>query len=525
MVRPRALMPNVSADFSRMKADYEMSKSSPYRRQRSGYALTGSSADYHLGSEPKRLRMIEEARDFDRNDCIVGQTIDRAVANLVQQGFTLDPNTGDRGADQALFDRWMAWSTDADLCDVAGEMTFADFERLIPRQMLIDGDVIALPTADGPLQIIEAHRCRTPSNTGRNVVHGVLLDGLRKRQEYWITRDDLAPNQPLTRVADTIPYTVRDADGNRQLFHVYHPKRSSQTRGVTAFAPIVNLLGMFEDINFAKLVQQQIVSFFAIFETYDTAGGDLEPLGERETETLNDGATRTLEGIAPGMLIRRKRGETLEGFSPNVPNPEFFDHMKLILTLVGVNLGLPLAVVLLDPSQTNFSGWRGAIDQARLGWRQNQRALADRWHRPVYRWKVRQWLDDDPALRAIAERGGIDLFKHVWHPPKWPYIEPIKDATAGVIRLKNGLTSPRRLHAEQGDEWEAIAAETVDDNDFAIRRAIEAATEINAEFNGRPGFQPVHWRELLSLPAPDGVTLSIGTGTNDQPRENRDDDA
>ena len=34
-------------------------------------------------------------------------------------------------------------------------------------------------------------------------------------------------------------------------------------------------------------------------------------------------------------------GESLKGFSPNVPNPEFFQHAKLILTILASNLDLP----------------------------------------------------------------------------------------------------------------------------------------------------------------------------------------
>lgn len=498
--------------FSTLKNEYSAAKLTRYRRRRSGISLSGSGADYHYRSESDYLRMMEYARDMDRNDAIVGQIVDRAVANIVQDGIRLDTQVGDPAIDADLMARWQEWSGDSEQCDLSGELSFYDMEWLVLRSMMVDGDCIALPNKGGALQLIEAHRLRTPRNTTKNVILGVLLDAYRRRLEYWFTKDDIDPLTSLYLVSDVKAYKARDAEGNRQVFHIYDPKRMTQTRGVTAFAPIFDTLGMFEDINFAKLVQQQIVSCFAIFRMRDLAfdGAGTMTHGEADTETLSDGTTRTIEGIAPGMEISGAPGERLEGFSPSVPNEEFFSHVKLILTLVGVNLGLPLALVLLDASETNFSGWRGAVDQARLGFRRKQQHLIGKFHKPVYLWKVGQWLAEDTALRNAYERG-INVFAHKWHPPTWPYIEPLKDAGADLLRVRNGLISPRRLHAERGREWQEIASEIVADNSMAIQLAIEAAERINAI---APEGQRVHWREIISLPTPDGVQVNATAATD-----------
>lgn len=498
--------------FTDLRSDYSGAKASRFRRRRNGLALSGSHADYHYRTEADFLRLLEYARDMDRNDCIVGQTVNRAVINTLQGGITLDTSTGDTGADLELWNRWKAWTEDSEECDLAGEHTFADIEQLVLRHMLVDGDVLALPLRTGQLQLTEAHRLRTPRNTKRNVVHGVLLNDVRRKLEFWITKEDVAPSATVSAVSSITPYAARDADGFKQVFHVLNATRVSQTRGVTAFAPIFDVLGMFEDIQFAKLVQAQIVSCFAVFRERAVGfnGPTGGPQGATNTETLADGSSRTIQGVAPGMEIAGAVGETLKGFSPAVPNAEYFEHVKLMLTLVGINLGLPLCLVLLDASETNFSGWRGAVDQARLGFRNNQRFLTQRLHRPTYLWKVRQWLADDAALRTAAGKSGVDIFGHTWNPPNWPYIEPMKDAAADLLRVRNVLTSPRRLHAERGRDWETIADETVQDNAYAIRLAKAEAAAINTEFTDS---NPVHWRELISLPTPDGVQIALQANT------------
>lgn len=494
--------------FENLRSDYSAAKRSRFRRVRQGVPASGSSADYHYRSESEFLRVMEYARDMDRNDAIVGQTIDRAVANEVQDGFTLDVDTGNDELNKILGEKWFDYSNDPDQCDVAGEMAFRDMESLVSRQTKIDGDILVLPLIDGQLQLVEAHRLRTPTNTKKSVVHGVELDGLRRRKAYWLTVDDIPINQALTKVSDTRQIAARDRDGNKQVLHVYNPKRASQTRGVSALAPIFDVCGMFEDINFAKLVQQQSVSCWAIFHQFEigaTPGGGPQQ-GAQSTATRSDGSSETREGAYPGKEYWGRPGEKLMGFSPAVPNAEFFDHVRLILTLVGINLGLPLVDVLLDGKEANFSSARGVREQSHIGFRKNQQSLIRRFHRPIWRWKVRQWMADEPAIAKLASQEGVDIFGHEWHPPSWSYLDPLKDVTADLTEIRSVLTSPRRKHAARAQDWPTIVSETVADNSIAIRAAKTEAMKINTEFADD---QPVHWRELVSLPLPDGLQVNV----------------
>jgi capsid protein len=395
---------------------------------------------------------------------------------------------------------------------MAGEFTWQDIERHVMRSMLLDGDIVALGTAGGQLQMIEAHSIQTITPQ-ENTFLGVTRDAYGRRTHYWYSADKrtggvlaVVGNQKETAE----PISVRDENGDRVLFHVYNPRRVNQTRGVTALAPIFSVAGMFEDINFAKLVQQQVVSCFAIFRKRNAiAGGGPLPstdgYGLPQTESTGQG-TRYIENIGPGMEIIGAEGEELQGFSPNVPNAEFFTHVKLMLQIIGVNLGLPLCLVLMDGSETNFSGWRGAVDEARKGFKTNQTNLQNRLHRPVYEFKLRQWIAEDRALQAAAKASGVDIFGHRWNAPTWQYIDPVSDAQGDALRIQNALTSPRRLHAEGGRDWEEIADEIVADMSYAVTKAKVKAQQINAALKDGA---PVHWRELISLPMPAGLQMTM----------------
>jgi lambda family phage portal protein len=493
----------IAASFDKIRADYDMSRENRFIRRRTGVNPQGTGPNYHYRTEDKYYADIEQARDMDRNDGLVGTLVDRRVDNIVQSGFVQHPATGDKGLDLELYNRWESFSNDPDQCDVAGELTWKEMERQACRSESIDGDIVVLGTEDGSFQLVEAHSIKTKSRK-ENTFLGITTDRYGKRIQYHI----LEELNEFGLKGESRPVDVRDSEGLRQVFHVYNPKRVRQNRGVTQLAPVFAYSGMLEDINFAKLVQQQVVSCFAIFRKIAAGSPSLPSVdgmfGDASTQPTGSGV-RQLEGIQPGMMIDGVPGEELQGFSPSVPNAEYFDQVKLILQIIGVNFGLPLCLVLMDGSETNFSGWRGAVDEARKGFIADQLNLVRRLHSPAWRWWVSRLLENEPAMRRASKRLGVDIFGHVWNLPTWSYIEPVADAEGDATQLRNALTSPRRMHAARGKDWETIAEEIIDDNVYAIERANKAAAKINA---GNP-LAPVTWRDLIPLAMPAGTTMAM----------------
>jgi lambda family phage portal protein len=496
----------IQSEFDAIRADYDMTRHSRFVRRRTGVAAMGSGPDYHFRSESKYYEAIEQARDMDRNDALVGILADRRVDNIVQSGFTLDPKTGDKGLDLALWQWWEDFSNDPDQCDISGEYTWKEIERQCCRSESIDGDIVVTGTEEGSFQLLESHLIRTKSKVADTFL-GVTTNRVGRRMQYHVAEE----LNEFGTFGDSVPVDVRNADGVRQVFHVYNPNRVNPTRGVTLLAPIFSISGMLEDINFAKLVQQQVVSCFAIFRKLAATQSGLPSAdgvyGEGGVERTESGV-RQIEGVSPGMEIVGQPGEELQGFSPNVPNSEYFQQVRLMLQIIGVNFGLPLCLVLMDGSETNFSGWRGAVDEARKGFVADQLNLVRRLNRPAYKWKLSKYLAEtkDKALRKAYSDIGERIFTHNWNLPTWSYIEPVADAEGDAVQLRNALTSPRRLHAARGKDWEEIAEESIADNAYAIERAQAQAAKINEQFPESP---QVNWRDLIALPMPQGVTVAM----------------
>jgi hypothetical protein len=147
-----------------------------------------------------------------------------------------------------------------------------------------------------------------------------------------------------------------------------------------------------------------------------------------------------------------------------------------------------------------------------------QRWLIRGFHTPIYRWKVRQWAADDPALRkTIEEQAGktlgpdsVDAFGHVWHVTGWPYLEPTQDANGDLIQERNMLISPRRRAARRGFDFQELTEECVEDRGFVIDLAQQKAVALNQQHAGDEGWVPLTWRDIAQPPPPEGVQIATG---------------
>lgn len=522
---------NVSNEFRSAledyRADFDIGGSGRYLPSPKGVQVGGSGADYHYANETKFFRAIERARAYDRNNMVVGQGINRLAANLVQDGFTLDVTTGDEKIDADLKEQWYDWADDPARCDSEGEKTFYEMELLAARTIPVDGDIFCLLRTSNALQWMEAHRCRRPaSSRSKTCIHGVNLDAqTAARKSFYFTTQDIEPLGNVKTLQDVVEVNARDDDGERAVLQLFFPQRFSQRRGVTAFAPIALPAQYHDDIQFANLVAAQVQSCFAILEQQGVNLGPNLPgpstaadpqLGARTTETLEDGSLRTAEGMSPGMRVRARPGYQLTGFSPSIPGPRYIEHSLMVLTFIAINLDLPVHVLLLDPSKTNFSGWRGAIEQARIRFRVMQRQLITRFYTPVWRWFVRHRMADDAILAKQLAKLGRKLYSHAWHPPTWSYIEPHKDISANALELATLQTSPRRQRARQGEDFDDVVPEITDDAGKLLRAAELKATELNTELNPE---RPFTREEVLRLFTASGVNVSATQAEEKEPAE------
>ena len=538
------------SDVGDARSDYRMANRQVVQaRKRAGVPYQGAGADYHYRRESDYLWMGSLAWDLYNNNMALGSITDRAIENWLQGGFSYNAQTGDSKADTDIEQWWQEVSQQPDEIDYLQEDDFATLTQKVALAATVPGDILGLPISadsasdgDGTVQLIESHLCRDPSRVSQireHVVNGVERDERTKRiQNYWFLRDKIDPNSRSFAKSDFYQVPRRDDAGEQNVFHVAVTKRTRQSRGVSAYAPIIDPASYHDDVQFLKMVQARAASLFvfvrkraANFDPAYLAAAASQTLGRDVTEDKAAGYeqnARQYREVAAGSALEGLPGEEINPWSANIPNPEFFPHAKMLLTFMGINLGMPLVMALMDASETNFSGYRGAVDQARMGFRARQRFLIRTWHRPFIRFKLRKQAERDPVWRKRLERSGnpnskFNLFGGRWDPPGWPYIEPTKDAAADVLRVANGLASLRRVFAERGLEYAREMQEGVDDIASLLRAAVAAAVQLKQEFPGELDTVPTYTlaMQMAKLPNAERFQISISAdATETTPADN-----
>ena len=481
--------------FDQSYAAGEHSRMNPVPR---GIDPLGTDADYHYRTEQNYFLHVERGRIAVRNHPLVEQGINRVIANLRLDDFTLDVDSGDEAFDADIQAAWEQWTGETqagrNLCDYEGTRSFQQIARQSFFNRCSDGDIIHLPLADGTIQTWESHHIRTPygfpksqANDQNGIVHGAEVTN-GKTVAYWITPFNLPSSGTLVRRGQAKRYPVFDDEGNKQTLWLGFRHRFCQRRGISRLSAPRDAMTGFEDLNYANIkssLRRALISY--LMESQGPAdltalgGGNLPKAGDRYAKYHGLG----LESIIieqqgePAQVFKTPEGYKMEGWNANLPPASWFEHSALLLTMLAVNLDLPLSFLLLDGSLVNFHGGRMTFDQVKLRMQQLQRDEIQGFWAPTYEWWLRQKTTPGAALFdprfASAVVRGVDPSRYTFRPHGWPYVKPAEDVAAEKEAELHGLKSRRCILAERGYDLDEVDGEIIRDRARALRLAVAEA--------------------------------------------------
>jgi len=168
---------------------------------------------------------------------------------------------------------------------------------------------------------------------------------------------------------------------------------------------------------------------------------------------------------APGTFDFGPDGYELQTWDANHPNTAYGAFVKAKLREIASGLGMSYNALANDLEGVNYSSMRSGL----LIERDVYRCLQDWWIgaflRPVYEaWIEVAMLTGQIVLDSRDFRRFLDVD---WNPRGWPWVDPEKDTNAGIMGIQAGLTSRRRLLAEQGLDFEKVLEELADEQDMA----------------------------------------------------------
>lgn len=487
----------------------------------------GGSADRHLRYDRRELANIGD--QFFRDNGIYRGLVERFVSSVYgPRGFNLQPRYTSPKTNRQVE---RAWALHCEAPEVRGIFTWRDMERMALLSIVNNGDVGASHLKDGKVQLFESEEIGGharmdfgPAGEGERWEGGVKLDRvgrplayrIHERNEHGLVRADSSLEIPAAN------FTFA---ANRD--------RISQTRGVPAMTPVFPMINRLNDICDSEAIAWQLLSKFTLTvnreHAAEAAYAESSPdhdgvlpgsggVNSNGTEaTRADGANRVQE-FEGGVFFHAEPGESLKGIDRNLPGKDFPASVRMFLRLIGLPLGIPLEVILLDYSQTNYSSARAALEQAYRTFIRWQQFLMRNWHTPLYRAWLRWALLDresgvTPSRELLADATGIESGRHVWLAPDYPWIDAKQEAEAWGLRMDRGLASHSQALASTGSDRSEFLEATKAEAESAIAAFVEIRTAAE-----KAGVEPpVTPRELMGRAQSLAATVPQALGEDADP--------
>jgi lambda family phage portal protein len=364
---------------------------------------------------------------------------------------------------------WAQWCG-RETCTLAGYESFAALQRLMMRTVIMDGEFLALRVrgADNAfgyaLQPIDADQLDESANTaphaGQNaVIMGVEVaaNGRPVAYHVWDRHPTLSG-----RVKRIIPA--------RDVLHVFKRVRPGQVRGIPWFAPALVTWKLGDRYTEAELYQSLLAAAQGGFFV-NKDGASFTP----QTDANGKEIPLVMEAV-PGQATALPSGYEFQPWTPTHPTANYVGFMKVVKRGISRAFGRSYASLTGDLSDVNFSSMR--TDRVReMGQsRMHQQGLL-----------IEQFCDvifaDWVATATLAGKlGAVTLDSATiasfasWMCTGWPWIDPVKDATAAAMEINMGLNSPQRVCAERGRDFYEIVDELADARAYALSKDVNLAS-------------------------------------------------
>lgn len=429
---------------------------------------TSLPADEELRWSIRRMR--DRARDLSRNNPIAKRYLGMLADNVIGPcGITLQAQVknNDGKLSKPINDRieaaWAEWS-EAPTLD--GNLSRVRLEQQLLKTMARDGEVFvrqwrgvavnrfafALEPIDADL--LDEEYNRLPSE-GRNEIRmGIELDNLGRRVAYHFWSEPPSGVMSGSRRRVRIPAN--------EIRHLYDPERVHQHRGAPWMAPVMADIRTLDGYEEAALVAARIAaaqSFWFVAQ------------GESATPPPANNQNQIAIDIQPGQMGFAPPGYKPEAVAGTFPNTEHGAFVKEIKRRIASGLEVSYNGLCNDLENINYSSYKGGLSAERDRYCSLQEMWISMFEEPIYR----DWLGISLLSGALVldSRAPEKFYNVRWYPRRWPSIEPLKEMTAHIDGIHEGLTSRTRVLAEQGLDFRDILEELANETKMASELGIE----------------------------------------------------
>jgi lambda family phage portal protein len=408
-------------------------------------------------------RLLARSRELVVTNGYAANACEAFAANLVGDGIKPSSLIEDGTLRERVQRLWLAWTDEA---DADGLTDFYGLQAMVAREMFVAGECFVRlrprRAEDGlqvPLQLqllqsemLPFEKTETAAS-GNRIRCGIEFDRVGRRVAYHFRRRHPGDSTDQ-RVA--VPETVRVPA--KSVLHIYRPIDAGQIRGLPHVAPAMVRLFLLDQYDDAELDRKKTAAMFAGFITKTAPE---EPMmGEGAADP--DGAA--IASLEPGTMQVLLPGEDVKFSSPADVGGGYEAFQYRTLLAVSASLGLPYHLVTGDVRQANYSSLRAELVEFRRRIGQLQHGVIVH---QLCRLVWRRWLETAVLTGALDLPGfaaaPAPFLAAQWIPPRWDWVDPLKDIQAQVLAMEAGITSRRKVVEATGYDIEEVDRENAAD--------------------------------------------------------------
>lgn len=374
----------------------------------------------------------------------------------------IDPDFGTvaktpKDAARMIEKRFRAWMKAADIATKLRIMVEAG-ER--------DGEIFGVYFTDPQstdavwlnLRLIEPDQCTTPGLVWNDptATDGIKFDEYGNPVEYHFLKAH--PGDPIW--FDSWEY---DAVSAQWVIHWYDPDRANQRRGIPALTPSLPLFSQMRRYTLATLTAAETAANIAGIMYTDqpppSEGGNPPTFEEFDSVPIHRGS-----------LLTAPMGWRAESFKAEQPTSTYREFKAEILAEAGRCVVAPRNVATGSSAEYNYSS--GRLDH--LPWQRSIAIERDRIISEILERLFRAWHHEARLIPGYLPYPlpPVEEWERTWHWDGFPSIDPVKEATADEIGLKNGTRTLTQIYAERGEDWEDAIRQKA--REIRLARQLEA---------------------------------------------------
>ena len=408
-------------------------------------------------------RLLARSRELVVTNGYAANACEAFAANLVGDGIKPSSLIEDAELREHVQRLWLAWTDES---DADGSTDFYGLQAMVAREMFVAGECFVRLRPRRPedglrvpfqVQLLQSEmlpfdKTETAPN-GNSIRCGIEFDRIGRRVAYHFRRRHPGDS---TDLGEVIPETVRVPA--EDVLHAFRPIDAGQIRGLPHVAPAMVRLFLLDQYDDAELDRKKTAAMFAGFITKTAPEEQL--MGE--IEDAEDGTG--IASLEPGTLQVLLPGEDVKFSSPADVGGGYEAFQYRTLLSIAASVGLPYHLVTGDVRQANYSSLRAELVEFRRRIGQLQHGvIAHQFCRPIWR----RWLET-ATLSGALDLDDLDTALPVqWIPPRWDWVDPLKDIQAQLLAIEAGLLSRRKAVEATGYDIEEIDRENAADRDRA----------------------------------------------------------